>query len=86
MRIELRYFAALREALGSGETLDWASAPAQPTLAALRDHLVARGGRHAEALARPRALRCALDQTLRDESAPVHDGAEVAFFPPVTGG
>ncbi|MCB1983403.1 MAG: MoaD/ThiS family protein, partial [Rhodoferax sp.] len=52
----------------------------------LRDHLAARGGRHAQALARPRALRCALDQTMRDESTPVHDGAEVAFFPPVTGG
>jgi molybdopterin synthase sulfur carrier subunit len=28
----------------------------------------------------------ALDQTLSDESAILADGAEVAFFPPVTGG
>ncbi|HMQ72492.1 MAG: MoaD/ThiS family protein [Burkholderiaceae bacterium] len=86
MRIQLRYFASLREALGAGETFEWADPPQPPTLGALRDHLAARGGRHAQALARPRALRCALDQTMRDESTPVHDGAEVAFFPPVTGG
>jgi sulfur-carrier protein len=86
MKLQLRYFASLREALGPGEALEWAGAPAAPTLAALRDHLVARGGRHAEALARPRPLRCAIDQTMADESAPLHEGAEVAFFPPVTGG
>lgn len=86
MRIQLRYFASLREALGAGESFEWTDPPLPPTLGALRDHLVARGPRHAQALARPRALRCALDQTLCDESAPVHDGAEVAFFPPVTGG
>ena len=28
----------------------------------------------------------ALDQTLSDESAALPDAAEVAFFPPVTGG
>ena len=32
------------------------------------------------------ALRSALDQALCDESAPVREGAELAFFPPVTGG
>lgn len=83
MKIQLRYFASLREALGPGETVD---VPAGLTLGGLRDWLVARGGRHAEALARPRALRCALNQTMSDEAAPVEEGAEVAFFPPVTGG
>jgi molybdopterin synthase sulfur carrier subunit len=83
MKVKLRYFAALREALGPGETVD--AAPGS-TLGALRDQLLARGGRHAEVLARGRALRCALDQTLADETALLHDGAEVAFFPPVTGG
>jgi molybdopterin synthase sulfur carrier subunit len=83
MRIELRYFAALREALGTAESLDVA---AGTTVGALRDLLVARSARHAEALARPRALRCALDQQLCGEDAPLREGAEVAFFPPVTGG
>lgn len=83
MKIQVRYFASLREALGPGETVD---APAGSTLGALRDQLLARGGRHAEALARHRAVRCALDQAMSDEGAALADGAEVAFFPPVTGG
>jgi molybdopterin synthase sulfur carrier subunit len=83
MKVQVRYFASLRESLGSAETVD---VPAGTTLGALRDLLLDRGGRHAEALARGRAVRCALDQTMSDESAVLHDGAEVAFFPPVTGG
>ena len=83
MKVQVRYFASLREALGGGETVDLA---AGSTLAMLRDQLLARSGRHAEVLARGRAVRCALNQAMTDESAPVPDGAEVAFFPPVTGG
>ncbi len=83
MKLQVRYFASLREALGPAETVE-IGAPA--TVGALRRQLVARGGRHAEALARARALRCALDRALVDESAELADGAEVAFFPPVTGG
>lgn len=83
MKIQLRYFASIREAIGTGsETVETAAA----TLAALRDELIARGGAHAEALARGRAVRVSLNQTMADESAVLADGAEVAFFPPVTGG
>ena len=77
MNIQLRYFASLREALGASERVDM---PAESTVAMLRDLLLARGGRHAELLARGRAVRCALNQALCDESAPLIDGAEVAFF------
>jgi sulfur-carrier protein len=83
MRVNVRYFASLREALGSGETVDAAEGS---TIAQLRDALIARGAPHALALARGRAVRAALDQTLCDEARPLHDGAELAFFPPVTGG
>jgi len=83
MKIQLRYFASIREAIGTGsesvETL-------ATTVAALRDELIARGGAHAQALARGRAVRVSLNQTMADESAALTDGAEVAFFPPVTGG
>lgn len=83
MKIQLRYFASIREAIGSGsESVDTAAT----TLSALRDELIARGGAHAEALARGRAVRVSLNQTMADESAVLTDGAEVAFFPPVTGG
>lgn len=83
MKVQVRYFASLREALGPGEAVD---VPAGATLGALRDTLLARGGRHAEALARTRAVRCALNQVMADEAAALTEGAEVAFFPPVTGG
>jgi molybdopterin synthase sulfur carrier subunit len=83
MTIRIRYFAALREALGNEEAVP---ASAGLTLGQLRDALISRGGRHAELLARGRALRCALNQAMADEATPVPDGAEVAFFPPVTGG
>ena len=83
MKLNLRYFASLREALGPGETVEVADGL---TLGELRDLLLARSPAHAQALARSRALRCALDQLLVDESARPRDGAEVAFFPPVTGG
>ena len=81
--ITVRYFASLREALGASEAVALADGS---TLGQLRDALIARGGAHAQALARGRALRCALNQVMADEATPVPAGAEVAFFPPVTGG
>lgn len=83
MKLRIRYFASLRESLGSGETLEL---PDGVDVAAARDALIARDERHATALARTRAVRSALDQVLCDEAAPLHDNAELAFFPPVTGG
>lgn len=84
MIVNVRYFASLREALGPGEAVE---AEGAESVGALRDALIARGGAHAQTLARGRAVRIALDQQLcDDESAPLRDGAEVAFFPPVTGG
>ncbi len=81
--VRVRYFASIREALGPGEALEL---PPGATVASARDALIARSSAHAAALARGKALRCALDQTLCDESALLRDGAELAFFPPVTGG
>jgi len=83
MKLTVRYFASIRETLGAGETLDVAS---DATVGGVRDLLIARGGAHATALARTRALRSALNQVLCDEAARVPNDAELAFFPPVTGG
>ncbi|MEO7851668.1 MAG: MoaD/ThiS family protein [Rubrivivax sp.] len=86
MNIKVLYFASLREALGAGETVQ---VEAGATLASLRDQLIARSPRHAEVLSRTRLVRCALGHQLCDESSLIgdsSDGAEVAFFPPVTGG
>jgi molybdopterin synthase sulfur carrier subunit len=82
MQVQIKYFASLREALGPGERRDTPAA----TVAQLRDELIALGGAHAQALDRQRPVRSALDQTMCDESKPLSEGCEVAFFPPVTGG
>jgi sulfur-carrier protein len=77
VKITVRYFASVRS-----ESVATQAA----TLAALRDELVARGGAGAQALAPDRAVRMALDQVMAEDTAPLRDGCEVAFFPPVTGG
>ncbi len=83
MTLQVRYFAALREALGAGETV---VVDGEASVGAVREILRARSPAHAQALARGRAVRTALNQTLCDETAQVSEGAELAFFPPVTGG
>lgn len=83
MKLNVKYFASIRELVGvSTQVLDTQA----ETLGALRDELIALGGAHAEGLARGRAVRMALNQVMSDESAALVEGAEVAFFPPVTGG
>ncbi|HYP69892.1 MAG TPA: molybdopterin converting factor subunit 1 [Variovorax sp.] len=82
-QVTVRYFASVRELLGKGSEPVQTSAP---TLAALRDELIARGAPYAEALARGKAVRMALDQVMSAETAALNEGSEVAFFPPVTGG
>ena len=85
MKINVKYFAALREAVGTGqEQLDLP--PDVATVGAVRELLRARGGVWAEALAPERAVRMAHQQVMCDGAMPVAAGAEVAFFPPVTGG
>ncbi|WP_394755224.1 MoaD/ThiS family protein [Rhodoferax sp.] len=83
MKVTVKYFASIREALGLGSESVLTDAS---TLAALRDELIGRGGAYADSLARGRAVRLAVDQVMCDEAALLADGAEVAFFPPVTGG
>ncbi|VTU33915.1 Sulfur carrier protein MoaD [Variovorax sp. PBL-H6] len=83
MKVTVRYFASVREALGTGsEAIETRAAD----LGALRDELIARGEPHASALARGKAVRMALDQVMSAEGAVLREGQEVAFFPPVTGG
>ena len=83
MLLTVRYFASIREAVGVASEQHQTAAT---SLGGLRDELIARGPPYDQALARGRAVRMALDQVLSDESAALHAAAEVAFFPPVTGG
>lgn len=79
MKIDVLYFASLRDAAGTArERVDTRAAD----LAALYDELRAR---HGFALPADR-LRAALDGEFARWDAPLRDGAEVAFLPPVSGG
>lgn len=85
MDIELRFFASVREQVGTGA--ERAEVPADVcTVGDLRAWLRTRGGQWAEALADGRALRMAVDHAVARTDTPLADGCEVAFFPPVTGG
>jgi molybdopterin synthase sulfur carrier subunit len=81
--VEVLYFAWLRERTGiPRERVETQAA----TVAGLVAELIAREPRYAAAFADLAALRVALDQTLADFDAPLAGVAEVAFFPPMTGG
>lgn len=81
--VQVRYFASLREALGPQESLQ---VPPGSTVGSLRALLRERSAAHAQALAPGRPVRAALQQQVCGDEALLSDGAEVAFFPPVTGG
>ncbi len=85
MKIELKYFASVREALGVAQ-----EAVVLPdgvaTVGDVRAWLRARGGAWQEALGEGRALRMACNHVMTDAATRLTDGCEVAFFPPVTGG
>ena len=85
MPTTIRYFASVREAIGcSSEQLDL---PAEVrTLGQARQWLAQRSQRHADALGPQRTLRMACNHVMADAEAPLAEGCELAFFPPVTGG
>ena len=83
MKLRVLYFARLRERFGvAEETLEFAGITAADLVAALQ----ARGGVWAEELAAGRAFRVAVNQDIVRFDAALPDHAEVAIFPPVTGG
>jgi len=83
MQVHIKYFASIREVLGrSSETWNTSAL----TLGDLRLALVQRDALENHPLAADRAVRIALNQLMCEESAEIVEGAEVAFFPPVTGG
>jgi len=78
MSVTVLYFASLREKAG----IDSEIVPLESSLAQLYDRLRER---HGFAFAREK-LRVAVDGAFADWNAPMRDGAEVAFIPPVSGG
>ena len=82
--IRILFFANLREALNcSSEQVELPSDVA--TIRELRNRIAQRGEPWTVLLT-TKNLRAASNQSMSGMDAPVKDGDEIAFFPPVTGG
>lgn len=82
---KILYFAWLREKIGTAED-DIAIPETVTTVAALIDLLSTHGPGHKAAFANRKTIRCAIDQEFATPDAIITGAAEIAFFPPVTGG
>jgi molybdopterin synthase sulfur carrier subunit len=79
------YFARLRDAVGRARE-DVEVPTNVTTVGELRAWLIKRGAPWSSAFGEVRSIRAALDQTMAGDATLLREGAEVAFFPPVTGG
>lgn len=82
--IRVLYFASLREQLKTDSEEVEAIAEII-NVGTLIKHLQCRGGAWQEAFDNMTVMM-ALNQEMADSETAIHDGDEVAFFPPVTGG
>jgi molybdopterin synthase sulfur carrier subunit len=83
MKLHILYFARLREHFGlAEENMEFAGTSAADLIAQLQS----RGGVWAEELAAGRTFRVAVNQDIVTLDSALMDNAEVAIFPPVTGG
>ncbi|GLR68718.1 molybdopterin synthase sulfur carrier subunit [Acidocella aquatica] len=83
--MKLLYFAWLREKIGQAEE----NLTPPENAATVHDLIVwlrTRSPGHAAAFADTKLIRCAIDQEFVSLDAPLASAAELAFFPPVTGG
>lgn len=86
MKIQVLYFAAVREQAGIAAEEVELEAAGVTTVATLLTFLRERGGAPANALAAANVLRFAVNQYFVKAEQPLRDGDEVAVFPPMTGG
>ncbi len=85
MEVTLKYFAWVRERIGTGE--ERVSFP--DSVATVHDAILwlkRRGEGYAAAFEREEIIRAAIDQTHASHDARLHGAREIAFFPPITGG
>ena len=77
MPVHVKYFASLRETIGRSS--DEISITGQVTVEEIWQQTTS-------GMQRPERVLVAINQEYADFTQVVHDGDEVAFFPPVTGG
>jgi len=85
MMIEVRFFAALRERVGS-DSITVSPPAAVDTVAKLSDWLAEQNPQVAQALAATPRRMVAVNEVLGSEDSAISEGDVVALFPPVTGG
>ena len=83
--VTILYFARLKETLGTARE-ELALPEGVRSLGALRAALAERGELWARELSDSKRIKAAVNQQMAHADAPLADGDEVAFFPPVTGG
>ena len=84
MKLQILYFASLAEALDiKNEVLSIEEKSC--SIKGIKQLLSARG-REWEAKLFDPSTRCAVNQQLADDQTLIQTDAEIAFFPPVTGG
>ena len=81
MRVTIRLFARLRDITGAAELTREAASGA--TISSIWQQLV---GEFPELAAYERSISGALNAEYARMDQPIHDGDEVAFLPPVSGG
>ena len=83
--MKLLYFAWVRERVGKTE--EQIDPPAGvTTVGELMAWLARRGEEYAHAFANPKVIRAAIDRSHVRADAKIAGAAEIAFFPPMTGG
>ena len=83
--MKLVYFAWVRERVGkTEEQIDLPAGVA--TVGELMAWLARRGEEYAHAFDNPKVIRAAIDRSHVRADAKIEGAAEIAFFPPMTGG
>ena len=83
--MKLRYFAWVRERVGKPE--EDIEVPARiATVGELVTWLSSRGEEYAHAFENPKVIRVAIDRNHVKPHTLIGKAAEIAFFPPMTGG
>ena len=85
MEVTLKYFAWVRERIGSGEERVTLPENVKTAGDAIK-WLKTRGEGYASAFEREDIIRTAIDQTHASHEFLVQGAREIAFFPPITGG
>ncbi|MBU6460109.1 MAG: molybdopterin converting factor subunit 1 [Proteobacteria bacterium] len=82
--LKVLYFARLREIFGIASE-EISGVPLE-TVADLKEWLAHRGEVWSCELASDKVVRAAINQEMATDVDKIHDGDEIALFPPVTGG